>query len=175
MTKQTLSDSAAGEGADPLRLDLQLCFALYGASNRVTRLYRPLLAPLGLTYPQYLVMLALWETAPRSVGGLGEALDLDSGTLTPLLKRLERQGLVTRTRDPADERRVMVALSDAGDALREQARAVPGEVFCRMGGDLAELAALRQALGVLQRRLDAAEGADSCGAEATIAQETSGL
>ncbi|MDZ4320516.1 MAG: MarR family transcriptional regulator, partial [Phenylobacterium sp.] len=92
--------SATGEGVDPLRLDLQLCFALYGASNRVTRLYRPLLEPLGLTYPQYLVMLALWEKAPRSVGDLGQALDLDSGTLTPLLKRLETQGLVNRARDP---------------------------------------------------------------------------
>lgn len=158
-----------------LLLDNQLCFKLYAASRAVVRAYKPMLDELGLTYPQYLVMLALWETSPRSVGGLGEALDLDSGTLTPLLKRLERQGLVTRTRDPADERRVMVALSEPGEALRERARAIPGEVFCRMGGDLAELAALRQALNLLQRRLDAAEGAASCGAEATIDQDPSGL
>ncbi|WP_333586855.1 MarR family winged helix-turn-helix transcriptional regulator [Phenylobacterium sp.] len=151
-----------GEGPDPLRLDVQLCFALYGASNRVTRLYRPLLAPLGLTYPQYLVMLALWEQAPRSVGDLGQALDLDSGTLTPLLKRMEAQGLVSRTRSPQDERRVMIDLTDAGRALRIPARAVPGQVLCRMGGDLEALSSLRRALDGLKTSLDAAEAAQAC-------------
>lgn len=159
MTKnQTNTDqSARSEGVDPLRLDLQLCFALYGASNRVTRLYRPLLAPLGLTYPQYLVMLALWEQAPRSVGDLGEALDLDSGTLTPLLKRMEGQGLVSRARDPRDERRVMVSLTEQGVALRTAASSVPGALVCRLGGKLGDLAALRNALQALNRRLDDAE------------------
>ncbi|MDP1875377.1 MarR family winged helix-turn-helix transcriptional regulator [Phenylobacterium sp.] len=157
---QTRSDQgASGEGVDPLRLDLQLCFALYGASNRVTRLYRPLLAPLGLTYPQYLVMLVLWERAPRSVGDLGQALDLDSGTLTPLLKRMETQGLVGRARDPRDERRVIVSLTEKGAALRGPAGAVPGQLVCRLGGDLGDLAALRTALQALNRRLDAADGA----------------
>ncbi|MBW0151870.1 MAG: MarR family transcriptional regulator [Phenylobacterium sp.] len=155
---QTRSEpSAKGEGVDPLRLDLQLCFALYGASNRVTRLYRPLLEPLGLTYPQYLVMLALWENAPRSVGDLGQALDLDSGTLTPLLKRLETQGLVNRARDPRDERRVIISLTDKGAHLRGPAAAVPGQLVCRLGGELGDLAALRTALQALNRRLDDAE------------------
>jgi|TARA_R100000935_G_scaffold51602_1_gene78245 DNA-binding MarR family transcriptional regulator len=153
---QTRSEpSATGEGVDPLRLDLQLCFALYGASNRVTRLYRPLLEPLGLTYPQYLVMLALWERAPRSVGDLGQALDLDSGTLTPLLKRMETLGLVNRARDPRDERRVIVSLTEKGADLRSPASAVPGQLVCRLGGELGDLAALRDALQTLNRRLDA--------------------
>ena len=146
---------ASGEGVDPLRLDLQLCFALYGASNRVTRLYRPLLEPLGLTYPQYLVMLALWERAPRSVGDLGQALDLDSGTLTPLLKRMEALGLVSRARDPRDERRVIVSLTDKGADLRKPASAVPWQLVCRLGGELGDLAALRDALQALNQRLDA--------------------
>src|SRR5690349_9051070 len=99
---------------DWLALDRQLCFALYSASLAMTRLYKPLLEPLGLTYPQYLVMLALWEDAGHSVGSLGDRLALDSGTLTPLLKRLESMGLVDRVRDPADERRVLVHLTAAG-------------------------------------------------------------
>jgi len=99
-----------------LRLDNQLCFALYGAANRMTRLYRPLLDALGLTYPQYLAMLVLWEKNPRTVGALGEALDLDSSTLTPLLKRLEAAGLVERSRDPDDERRVIEHILPKGMA-----------------------------------------------------------
>lgn len=115
----------AEDGEDPLRLDRQVCFPLYAATNLITRLYRPVLAELGLTYPQYLVMLVLWEASPKSVGSLGEALYLDSGTLTPLLKRLEAAGLVTRRRDPADERRVLVDLTEAGRALRAKAESVP--------------------------------------------------
>ncbi|HEX6913526.1 MAG TPA: MarR family transcriptional regulator [Longimicrobium sp.] len=114
--------ACAPPGADDLRLERQLCFALYSAANLTTRLYRPLLEPLGITYPQYLAMLALWERAPRSVGALGGALGLDSGTLTPLLKRLEAGGLVTRTRDAADERRVLVGLTPAGLDLRARGR-----------------------------------------------------
>src|SRR3982751_1531072 len=101
-----------------LRVGRQLSFGLYGAANRVVRLHRPLLEPLGLTYPQFLVMLALYEDAPRSVGDLGLVLGMDNGTLTPLLKRLETAGLVTRTRDSADERRVLIDLTEAGQALR---------------------------------------------------------
>lgn len=115
---------------DPLHLDQQLCFALYAASNRIQRLYRPLLEPLGLTYPQYLVMLVLWQHGRRSVGELGEALHLDSGTLTPLLKRLEAAGLVVRKRCSEDERRVFVDLSAEGRALRVQAVGIPGRVAC---------------------------------------------
>ncbi len=125
------------------RLDQQLCFALYSAVNRVTRLYRPVLAALGLTYPQYLTMLALWERSPRSVGALGEALELDSGTLTPLLKRLEKQDLIVRRRDPTDERRVMVELTAAGQALRTRAAEVPASLACRIAMQPADLIELR--------------------------------
>ena len=142
-------DKTSGEPVEALRLDRQLCFALYGAANRVTRLYRPLLDALGLTYPQYLAMLVLWETSPRTVGALGEALDLESSTLTPLLKRLETQGLVARTRDPEDERRVIVALTPAGAALRDKATAVPEQLFCKLNLKLDELGDLRERLKTL--------------------------
>src|SRR6201985_60348 len=108
-----------------LALDKQLCFALYSASLAMTKVYKPLLAPLGLTYPQYLVMLALWEEDAQTVSQLGDKLALDSGTLTPLLKRLEAQGQVGRERDAADERRVIVRLTHAGRKLKVAARAVP--------------------------------------------------
>lgn len=143
-------------GVDPLRLDLQLCFALYSAANKVTRLYRPLLEPLGLTYPQYLTMMALWETSPRTVGDLGEALGLDSGTLTPLLKRLEASGYVARARDPADERRVVVTLTPAGAALKAQAAHVPGALACQLGCDLDEIVELRERLKAFAKRVDSA-------------------
>ncbi|GAB5348014.1 MarR family winged helix-turn-helix transcriptional regulator [Alteriqipengyuania sp. 357] len=113
------------DDSDPLDLDRQICFPLYAASNLLNRMYRPILAELQLTYPQYLVMLALWKQVPQTVGSLGEALYLDSGTLTPLLKRMENAGLVTRTRDPADERRVLIDLTPKGRALRSQAVHVP--------------------------------------------------
>jgi DNA-binding MarR family transcriptional regulator len=139
-------EKTSGEPVEALRLDRQLCFALYGAANRVTRLYRPLLEALGLTYPQYLAMLVLWEASPRTVGALGEALDLESSTLTPLLKRLESQGLVARTRDPEDERRVVITLTPAGDALRDKAKAVPEQLFCKLNMPLDELGDLRERL-----------------------------
>ncbi len=140
------ADKPVNDAVEVLRLDRQLCFALYGAANRVTRLYRPLLEALGLTYPQYLAMLVLWEASPRTVGALGEALDLESSTLTPLLKRLETQGLVVRTRDPKDERRVIVTLTEAGAALRERARTVPEQLFCKLHLPLDELGDLRERL-----------------------------
>ncbi|KQY95353.1 MarR family transcriptional regulator [Caulobacter sp. Root1455] len=142
-------EKTSGEPVEALRLDRQLCFALYGAANRVTRLYRPLLEALGLTYPQYLVMLVLWEASPRTVGAVGEALDLESSTLTPLLKRLETQGLVARARDPEDERRVIVTLTEAGAALRDKAKAVPEQLFCKLNMPLDELGDLRERLKVL--------------------------
>ena len=111
----------AGDGHDRLLLERQICFRLYLASTLMTRLYRPHLDEMGLTYAQYLVMLVLWETAPLSVGQIGARLFLDSGTLTPLLKRLEAAGLVVRRRDPGDERRVLVDLTDAGRGLRAAA------------------------------------------------------
>jgi DNA-binding MarR family transcriptional regulator len=120
--------------ADQLKLDNQLCFALYDASRAFTRAYAPLLAEIGLTYPQYLVMLVLWEAEDAlSVGALGGRLHLDSGTLTPLLKRLAGQGLVARTRDPGDERRVLISLTPAGDELRARAAAIPGQIYQRCG------------------------------------------
>ncbi len=134
----------------PLALDNQLCFALYSASRAVTRAYGPLLADLGLTYPQYVTMLALWErTDPMSVGDLGTRLHLDSGTLTPLLKRLEQAGLVTRERDGRDERRVLVSLTAAGRQLRGKAENVPRQLFAESDLDPAELVALRDRLAEL--------------------------
>jgi len=116
----------------PPRLDAQLCFKLYAINNLLGRLYRPLLDPLGLTYPQYLTMLALWEAGECSVGELGRRLRLDSGTLTPLLKRLEATGFVARRRDREDERRVIVSLTAAGAALGDRAAAVPRDLACRV-------------------------------------------
>jgi DNA-binding MarR family transcriptional regulator len=117
---------------DPLRLDEQMCFPLYAAANTIIRVYRPLLKPLGLTYPQYLVMLVLWESAPLAVGEIGARLFLDSGTLTPLLKRLELGGLLVRRRDRRDERRVNIVLTVTGRQLKAKARAVPAALACRV-------------------------------------------
>ena len=136
--------------------DRQLCFALYASSLAMTKLYKPLLAPLGLTYPQYLVMQVLWERDGQGVGEIGERLTLDSGTLTPLLKRLEQSGLVLRLRDAGDERRVRIALSASGRALRQQALAVPKAVAAASGCSLAELAELTAQLHALRHRLAAA-------------------
>lgn len=132
-----------------LRLDDQLCFALYAASRRVVQAYQPLLAPLGLTYPQYLVMLVLWEEDGASVKRLGERLQLDSGTLTPLLKRMEAAGLLTRARDRADERVVRIRLTAEGRALEARAAGVPKALLCRTDVSPAALAALRDALHAL--------------------------
>lgn len=136
-----------------LALDKQLCFALYSASLAMTKVYKPLLAPLGLTYPQYLVMLALWEEDGQAVGALGERLALDSGTLTPLLKRLQAQGVVDRERDARDERRVIVRLTAEGRALKAKARRIPPEVARASGCDLAGIAALTRQLAALRESL----------------------
>ncbi len=140
------------------RLEEQLCFALYSASRALTRAYQPLLEPLGLTYPQYLVMLVLWEGRPSSVSELGERLGLDSGTLTPLLKRLEQAQLVERRRAAKDERVVLVSLTPTGQALGERARGVPTELACRVGfsidaDGLAKLENLREAVRELTNRV----------------------
>lgn len=127
---------------DGLALDSQLCFALYRANRAVVRSYRPLLAELGLTYPQYLVMLVLWEAdEPVPLKFIDSRLGLDSGTLTPLLKRLEKQGYVERRRDPNDERRTLASLTADGDALRSRAECIPeamAEAYKDFGIDLAE-------------------------------------
>ncbi|MEV0682580.1 MarR family transcriptional regulator [Nocardia sp. NPDC050378] len=131
---------------DGLTLDEQLCFPLYAASRAMTAVYRPKLEQLGLTYPQYLVMLALWERDGRSVGELGRALDLDSGTLSPLLKRLETTGFVQRRRAADDERRVDIVLTDHGRAVRARACAIPTEMAQAAGLTGDEAAALRTLL-----------------------------
>jgi DNA-binding MarR family transcriptional regulator len=136
-----------------LRLDRQLCFALYASSHAMTRLYKPLLDPLGLTYPQYLVMLVLWESDGLSVSQLGDRLHLDSGTLTPLLKRLESVGLVQRLRDVADERRVLLHLTREGRALKRRAVAVPAAVACAAGCPLDEIQQLTSRLQQLRDQL----------------------
>jgi MarR family transcriptional regulator, organic hydroperoxide resistance regulator len=136
-----------------LELDRQLCFALYSASLAMTKAYKPLLDPLGLTYPQYLVMLVLWEADGITVSRLGERLNLDSGTLTPLLKRLQSEGLVQRLRDAADERRVLLQLTAGGRALRERALAVPQAIAGAAGCGLAEISDLTRRLTELRRRV----------------------
>jgi DNA-binding MarR family transcriptional regulator len=134
------------DAADPLQLDRQVCFALSVAARTVVALYRPVLEPMGLTHPQYLVMLALWERSPRSVKDLSGALALDPGTLSPLLKRLEAAGLLTRGRDRADERSLAVTLTGAGRALRAEAEEVPPAVVARLGIEIGELEELHSAL-----------------------------
>lgn len=131
---------------DPLQLDRQVCFALAVANRAVLGVYRPLLEPLGLTHPQYLVMLALWGEAPMSVKAIAEAIQLDSPTLSPLLKRLESAGLITRERDSRDERNLVVDLTEAGAAMRKQAEQIPPAVVERLGVTLADLEELREVL-----------------------------
>ncbi|AVT07336.1 MarR family winged helix-turn-helix transcriptional regulator [Paracidovorax avenae] len=140
------------------RLDSQVCFALYSASLAMTKLYKPLLDAVGLTYPQYIAMLALWEQDGITVSELGERLCLDSGTLTPLLKRMESSGLVARGRDPQDERRVRITLTTAGRALRGRAEAIPHCVLERSQGTIPELEALTAQLTQLRERLSRSPG-----------------
>ena len=136
-------------------LDDQLCFALYAASRAVTARYRPMLEELGLTYPQYLVMMLLWEQDNQTVGQLGGRLALDSGTLSPLLKRLTAAGLVTRHRRVEDERSVSIALTDAGRALREKSFAISEQMIGTIGFDAAEFDDLKQRLRTLTERVSA--------------------
>lgn len=135
--------------ADPLALDRQVCFALAAASRSVISVYRPVLAPLSLTHPQYLVMLALWERSPRTVGDIAGALHLESATLSPLLKRLEGAGLLTRQRSEEDERALAVDLTTAGHELRSRAEQVPGQIVERLGLPLAQLERVRDELTAL--------------------------
>ncbi|MFO1245427.1 MAG: MarR family transcriptional regulator [Ramlibacter sp.] len=140
---------------EALLLDNQLCFALYSASLAMTRLYKPLLDELGLTYPQYLAMLVLWEQDGVMVSELGDRLSLDSGTLTPLLKRLEAAGLVARIRDVQDERRVHVTLTAAGRKLKARAARIPGCVLSATQCSIPELISLTQQVQALRQRLTA--------------------
>ncbi|GAA2576623.1 MarR family transcriptional regulator [Microbacterium binotii] len=131
---------------DLLRLENQLCFALVTAARNVVAIYRPVLEPLGLTHPQYLVLLALWEHSPRTLGELAEELAMEPATLSPLVKRLEAQGRVTRARRAGDERVLEVGLTDAGRELRESAVRVPQQIMDRVGMDASQIAALRDSL-----------------------------
>jgi len=149
-----MSKNALPAGIEaPRTLDGQLCFALYSANLAMGKLYRQLLAGLDLTYPQYLVMLVLWEGDGITVSELGERLFLDSATLTPLLKRLQTAGMVQRTRGTRDERQVIVTLTDEGRALREKAGQVPVDVFCATGCEIDEVVGLKSQLEKLRAGL----------------------
>src|SRR6476646_2347771 len=141
-----------------LRLDNQICFAVYSATHAFNRVYKPLLDRLGLTYPQYLVMLVLWERDGVPLKDIGERLFLDSGTLTPLLKRMETADLVRRTRSTEDERQVLIALTPKGQALKEKARAVPERILASSACSIGELAAIKNEIVALRDRLNAALG-----------------
>jgi DNA-binding MarR family transcriptional regulator len=140
---------ASDAANDPLALERQVCFALVTTARRVVGVYGPILEPLGLTHPQYLVMLALWENSPRRVRELADALFLEPATLSPLLKRLEAAGLLERRRDPDDDRALAVSLTDAGQALRAKALDVPGRVMERLGVGTHELEITRDTLNEL--------------------------
>ena len=154
MTQKMKLDS---QDQQRLRLDRQLCFALYNASNTMTRLYRPHLQKLGLTYPQYLVLLALWSKQPQLVGDLGAELGLNFGTLSPLLKRMAIKGLIQRQRDPQDERRVSIALTSAGQALRQPALAMQTDLGCELNLAADNISQLRESLQLLTLSLSQVE------------------
>ncbi len=150
MTRKQAADLA-------LRLDHQICFAVYSTAHAFNRVYKPLLDRLGLTYPQYLAMLVLWERDGVPVKDIGERLFLDSGTLTPLLKRLEAAGLIKRTRSE-DERQVLIALTPQGHALQEKARSVPQSILAASACTVAELSAMKNEIVALRDRLNAVMG-----------------
>ncbi len=144
---------AGNAGEELLKLDQQMCFALYSTSLAMTKLYKPLLAELGLTYPQYLVLLVLWDHDGVSVSSLRESLFLDYNTLTPLVKRLETQGLLNRRRSGEDERQVLVYLTEQGRTLKQRAVGVPKRISSASGCSLAELDELKDQLNALRKRL----------------------
>ena len=149
---------ARKQTVDPLLLGNQICFAVYSTAHAFNRVYKPLLDRLGLTYPQYLVMMVLWERDGVPVKDIGEKLFLDSGTLTPLLKRMEAADLVKRTRSTEDERQVLIALTPHGHALREKARAVPQAMLASSACSVGELFEMKNELVALRDKLNAALG-----------------
>jgi DNA-binding MarR family transcriptional regulator len=161
-----------GESEDMLALERQVCFALSVAARNVVAVYRPVLEPLGLTHPQYLVMLALWQHGSLSVKELSGLLQLDPGTLSPLLKRLEAAGLLRRERDPKDQRNLALALTDRGRALRAEAETIPAGIVERLGMPIEELMALHgaltQVIAASQRALTTPAVADGTQSEATV-------
>jgi DNA-binding MarR family transcriptional regulator len=138
------------------RLEKQLCFAVYSTAHAFTRAYKPILDKVGLTYPQYLVMLVLWEKSELPVKTIGEQLDLDSGTLSPLLKRLEQNGLITRTRDARDERQVLVALTEKGQGMRSEVDTIMASIGQAAGCTLEEMVTIREMLKGLRANLTSA-------------------
>ena len=156
-----------------LALERQVCFALSVAARTVVSVYRPWLEPLGLTHPQYLVMLALWQYGPLSVKDLSGLLQLDPGTLSPLLKRLEAAGLLRRERDPKDQRNLALALTDRGKALREQAEKIPAGIIARLGMPVEQLmelhGVLTEVIAAAQRALGHPGSGEQAGPEATVA------
>ncbi|WP_349957739.1 MarR family transcriptional regulator [Rhizobium sp. ZPR3] len=151
-----MTDKADGNPTIPDEekwLERQLCFAVYGAAHAFNRAYKPILDRVGLTYPQYLVMLVLWETSNLPVKTIGEKLDLDSGTLSPLLKRLEQAGLISRARDPKDERQVIISLTEKGIAMKCQLTTIMDAIGQATGCDMAEMANLRDRLQQLKVNL----------------------
>ncbi|AVJ15753.1 MarR family winged helix-turn-helix transcriptional regulator [Serratia rhizosphaerae] len=148
-----MKDNNTFNEKNALQLDQQMCFALYSANLALHKVYRKLLSQLELTYPQYLVMLVLWERDEITVSDIGERLFLDSATLTPLLKRLEAAGLLVRYRAAADERQVIIALTDAGRALRAKAQSVPEAVMCASACSLEDVQSLKQQLETLRGNL----------------------
>ena len=147
------NNPALKQSDDPLALDKQFCFALYSASLAMTKSYKPYLDKLGLTYPQYLVMLVLWQQDDVLVKTIGERLFLDSGTLTPLLKRLEASSLITRTRDESDERQVRITLTREGRALKRKAQGIPRQILCASGQPQQVLENLRVQLSAIRNDL----------------------
>jgi DNA-binding MarR family transcriptional regulator len=146
---------------DLLKLDNQLCFAIYACSRSLTRIYRPLLSQLGITYPQYLVLMVLWEKKEQSVSELGKKLLLDSGTLTPLLKRMEKSRLVQRIRSEEDERKVFIRLTDKGENLKEQAGSIPEKMFCQSGLTIEEFIRMKTDLENLVSRIRKLESSET--------------
>lgn len=139
---------------DELKLDTFLCFALYTANHAMNRVYKPLLEEMQITYPQFLVLVTLWEEDEQTVGSIGEKLLLESSTLTPLLKRLETAGYITRARSSRDERQVIIRLSDQGRAMREKAQKIPGNIVAATGCSSDEVQRLRQEISDLRTALD---------------------
>jgi len=156
------------EAAAKPRLEQQLCFAIYSTMHAINKAYQPLLEKLGLTYPQYLAMLVLWEGGDVTVKQLGERLFLDSGTLTPLLKRLEAMGLIHRARDPKDERRVRLTLTEKGKTLHRDAQPVPGQIVAAMGRPPEDLKAVRKELRRIRTALLDARAAKEAAAESGV-------
>jgi DNA-binding MarR family transcriptional regulator len=156
--KNALKNGTKNASDALLQLSNQVCFAIYSTAHAFNRVYKPLLDRLGLTYPQYLAMLVLWEQDGVTVKEIGERLFLDSGTLTPLLKRLEAGHLVKRTRSTEDERRVLISLTPQGQALKDKARAVPQAILAASACSVGELSAIRNDLAALRDRLNAAVG-----------------